>query len=264
MEFDGQLVRYFDIGRGVPVVYVHGFCMSSESCENMVPSLRNRVRLVGIDLPGFGGSEPDEGLNSIVGMAEWLKRVLEKLNLDRFILTGHSMGGYIGLEFAKLYPECLIGLVLLNSTALPDRSFKKEERNRVAEHIQRYGYEAWLKTWIKTLFHTKRIEFLERVEELCKKAKVPAVVNALAAMRDREDSTQFLNQTKIPILFVAGEHDNLITYSELRPMIIDSPSSRLIMVENTGHMSPYEDAEACADSIVSMMTYMSDADRERF
>lgn len=261
LELDGQTVRYFEFGRGVTVLYIHGFCMSSESCENMVPHLHGRCRLIGVDLPGFGGSTPNFGFSTIVEMAEWVKKVVDALGITRFILAGHSMGGYIALDFAKLFPEYIIGMVLIHSTALADRSFKKEERDRVSEHIKRYGYEPWVRNWVKGLFHMQRREYAERVEELCYKASETAVHNALKAMRNRDDSVDFLKKGQLPILFLAGRFDKLISYSELRVLIIESPSSRIIMLENAGHMGMYEDPESCADAIISMTSFMTEEDR---
>ena len=120
-----------DTGGNKPVlVFLHGFCENKQIWEQFTQPLQANYRLILIDLPGFGDNTVPRPDYTMESGAVYVREVLTSLAIQKCVLIGHSMGGYVGLAFAEKYPELLLGLVLFHSSALPDSAEKKENRNK--------------------------------------------------------------------------------------------------------------------------------------
>ena len=116
ITFQNKKVAYHSEGTGTPIVLLHGFCFDSRMWEEFTPLLSN-FQIIRIDLSGFGHSELQKE-SSIKGMADCVHAVLKHLKIKKCVLIGHSMGGYVSLEFAKKHGELLLGLCLFHSHPL--------------------------------------------------------------------------------------------------------------------------------------------------
>ena len=112
------------------LVLVHGFMENLLVWEDLENYLSKKFRLIKIDLPGHGRSEIYGEVHTMELMADEVKKVAEKLKLEKFHLLGHSMGGYMALAFAEKFPETLKSLTLFFSTYYPDDEEKKEQRRK--------------------------------------------------------------------------------------------------------------------------------------
>jgi len=110
-------IRYTSTGKGRVVVLLHGFLENLNMWDTIVPKLAKKNRVITIDLLGYGKSENLGYIHTMEDQAQLVKAVLKHLRLRKYILIGHSMGGYISLAFAELFPHSLKGLCLLNSTS---------------------------------------------------------------------------------------------------------------------------------------------------
>ena len=106
-------------GKGRAIVLLHGFLESSEIWSGYAEKLSRVYKVVLIDLPGHGQSDCFGYVHRMELMAQSVKAVLDSLHLRRYILVGHSMGGYVSLAFAGLYAENMKGMVLFHSTLCP-------------------------------------------------------------------------------------------------------------------------------------------------
>lgn len=220
----------------------------------MVPYLTRFTRLIGFDFPGFGGTDPIPEVDSIEKMADWAGEVIQALGLKKFVLTGHSMGGYVAVHYAEKFPEKVAALGMIHSTAAPDRPFKKENRDRTIYTIGRYGYYEFLRKWVPELFQQKRQEYIDRIIELGDRADPETVIRIIEAMRDRPDMRPFLHSLKIPVMFVLGRHDHIIDLPEVRDQLMSTEKARNVMLEAACHMGMYEDPDGCAKALAGLMT----------
>src|SRR3989344_6894961 len=112
--------------RDQPIVVLHGWGLNSNSYSNLKDNLTRHFRKVLIpDLPGFGKTPaPDRPFGS-VDYAKYLSDFLEKENITKCILVGHSFGGRIALKFAHIYPQKVIKLVLTGTPVIRDSNFKR-------------------------------------------------------------------------------------------------------------------------------------------
>ena len=130
LQSDAGSIYYTIKGKGPAVMFLHGFLENQSIWKDFSDSLKNKFTTICIDLPGFGKSDIFRADHSMIFMAEKVHQVLERENVAKCILVGHSMGGYVSLAFAKRYPDLLSGLVLFHSQAAADSLEGKKNRDR--------------------------------------------------------------------------------------------------------------------------------------
>lgn len=200
--------------KGTPLVFLHGFCEDSTMWEDYIEPFEDH-RIILIDLPGLGKSDPVDGL-SIQYMAEAVLHVLDALNIDTFLVIGHSMGGYVTMELAKLASNRIVGLGLFHSHPFADTDEKKAARDKAIEFIESHGHQLFVKQFIPKLFvpefarsHTFLID---KMIHRAARYSQEGIVGALNAMKNRKDNAAVLEAIDKPVLFIVGELDEAIPY----------------------------------------------------
>ena len=148
------MIHYTAIGNGEPIILVHGFGEDSRIWEHQLKPLVEKYQVFLPDLPGAGKSFYQPGL-SIETMADDLAEILDHEKIEKVVMAGHSMGGYVTLAFAEKYPGRLKGLSLIHSTAFPDTEQKKEARRKSIDIIRQYGTRPFLESAIPNMFAVK-------------------------------------------------------------------------------------------------------------
>lgn len=118
-------VAFSDTGKGRVVVLLHGFLGSHEIWEQTISNLSKSYRVIAIDLPGHGSTDNFGYVHTMELIAKCIKAVLDKCKVKRYVLIGHSMGGYAALAFADLFPDNISGICLYHSSAYADSEEKK-------------------------------------------------------------------------------------------------------------------------------------------
>ena len=157
-EYKEGKVYYTEAGKGRAIVLLHGFMESLHIWDDYAKELSKRYRVICIDLPGHGKSDCFGYVHSMELMADAVNAVLEKLNLRKIFLAGHSMGGYTGLAFAEKYPDKIKGLCLFHSTANADSEERKENRNRALEIVKK-NHKKFINQIIPLWFAKENREF---------------------------------------------------------------------------------------------------------
>lgn len=238
-------LSYYDEGEGNPVVLIHGFAGSKQYWDKIIPQLTSDRRVIALDLPGHGESSMSKDKYSIEDMAGIVKDLLNQLELDKVTLFGHSLGGYITLAFAELYPQYLNGYSLVHSTANPDSEDAKKARETNAKKIQEEGAEPFIDGLSRKLFSPENIEVnskeIKETVEIGMRTKVEGLVSALSAMKNRPNRNQVLEGTELPVLLVAGEQDQIIPAE--KTFTVTKPNIDKKIIKGAGHMSMYEQPE---------------------
>ena len=138
-------------GSGTAIVLLHGFLETSTMWKYISKELSKKFKVICIDLLGHGATENHGYIHTMENQAEMVKAVLNYLNLKRYILIGHSMGGYVALAFSQLFPSNIKGLCLMNSTALPDSKEKKINRDRAVAAVKQ-NHKTFVRIAIPMLF----------------------------------------------------------------------------------------------------------------
>ena len=231
-------------GTGKALVFLHGFCESKEIWSDFTKQLLPEYRVVLLDLPGYGENNAPREKYSIDNNADFVREVLQYLNIDKCILIGHSMGGYTAMSFAEKYPELLSGVVLFHSSALPDTEEKKENRNKTVDFIRKNGVEKFMDTFVAPLFYegnrSKQQAAIDKLTGIGKKVAPEVVIGTLETMRDRPDRTKVLSENNFPFLFIAGKQDQAITLEQTLEQCHLPKVSYTLFLDETGHMGMYE------------------------
>jgi pimeloyl-ACP methyl ester carboxylesterase len=181
-------IFYSDSGEGLPVVFLHGFCETSDIWSGIQNHLSKKFRIITVDLPGFGGSPLLDYQFSLEDVAKEIKDFLDSINLKQYVLIGHSLGGYIALAFSKLYEDNLIGLGLFHSNIFEDELDKKESRTKLMEFIEAKGVKTFIRTFIPSLFSKESVSVLKDVIYNLKKSaeqtNPESVIQYARVMRD--------------------------------------------------------------------------------
>lgn len=260
LTIDSLQVRYFDnelgdtFDRAETVVLLHGFCGSSEVWELVFDALAERFRVVCIDLPGHGETECIPGMHDLMEVARWLNRVIAELDLTDFSLLGHSLGGYLSLAYLEQFPKRVKGLGLIHSTALPDEPERSERRDRVIAFVEEKGSKAFIRSFVPTLVNDYNPMMLQRLLEIAYDTREEAIIAFTEAMRDRVDRRFILEGAEIPVLFLAGEADELISSRQTREEKLLVKNGVLVALPGIGHMSMMESADECSQALVSFVS----------
>ena len=132
-------IAYERRGSGVPLVLLHGFPLDHSIWELILPWIDNKADLILPDLRGFGKSDGPDGTYTMEVLASDVFGILDYLKIAKAVIAGHSMGGYIALAFARLYPDRLLGLGLISTQATADTQERKSGRYETAESVEERG-----------------------------------------------------------------------------------------------------------------------------
>ena len=141
-ELNGINIEYRDEGTGLPVIFLHAFPLNQTMWDDQVAALRNHCRAITLDLRGFGRSDAPQGPYLMDVMAADVRALMTVLNLDKAVLVGLSMGGYIALAVYRNYPETLRALVLADTRASGDTNEARGRRLKSAERAELDGSKA--------------------------------------------------------------------------------------------------------------------------
>lgn len=253
-----ELLYHQSYGKGQAIVLLHGFCEDHSLFRHYIPALSSHGWVIVADLGGFGHSAhllPQSV--SIESLAMQVLELLDHLEVEHSILVGHSLGGYVSLALAEMQPWRIRGLCLFHSTASADTEQKRQNRNRIISFVEQVGVEAFVDTFVPSLFYEgRREEFSELIAQLRQQAaKTPqsSVVQVMRAMRDRKDRRHVLATASYPIGFIIGKNDEAIPLESYYSQIGLATHSIVCLLGETGHMGMFERPQECLNFLISFI-----------
>ncbi|TVZ52315.1 alpha/beta fold hydrolase [Dokdonia sp. Hel_I_53] len=209
----GASIYYTDEGKGLPVVLLHGFLENKTMWDNFVGPLTHNYRVICIDLLGHGQSECTGYIHTMENMAAAVYAVVSILKISKIQIIGHSMGGYVGIAFAKAFPKITAGLCLLNSTPRPDDLARKKIRTR-ANEMAKTQYEQLIRMSFVNLFDPEyrklNNEDISLALEQALKTPIQGYIAANAGMSLRQDHSDFWRKSTIKKGIIVGTTDSII------------------------------------------------------
>ncbi|MFK7799405.1 MAG: alpha/beta fold hydrolase [Aureispira sp.] len=249
-------IAYQRSGQGTVLVLLHGFCEDSTMWADLVPLLSKKYSVLTIDLSGFGQSDLLKE-SSIAAMANAVYAVWKTEQLDAAVLIGHSMGGYVGLELAAQYPDCLLGLGLLHSHPFADSEEKINNRLKTIAFVERHGIAPFAGQFVRNLFPAAFVqEHKALIEELVHQTSLhhsDAVVAASKAMIGRKDHRATLQALACPVLMVVGTADKAIATPLCLAQLALPSTASIHILEGVGHMAH---VEAPAETLEIMVDFL--------
>ena len=241
----GLELAYYDSGTGRPLVFLHSF---GHNKAMWAPQLTHFVergyRVVAPDMPGHGGSSFDPANHSVDGIAASYVELLEHLGIERAVLAGISMGGYVALRMWAKRPSLIAGLVLSNTKAEKDSDEIVARRRAQIASIQEHGLEAFIRGGAPKRLSPKTVEerpwVLDAITMMNFTVSAEANAATLEAMARKPDDTATLATIDVPVLVTSGSDDMFIPKTSAAALVDGIRNARLHVIQNTGHVSSLE------------------------
>ncbi|MDT8911710.1 alpha/beta hydrolase [Amycolatopsis sp. PS_44_ISF1] len=238
----------------LPLLLLHAFPLDARMWDPVRAPLAERVRLITPDQRGLGRSPlPGNGREpSLDDAARDVVALLDRLELDRVVLGGCSMGGYLTMAVLRLAPERVGGLVLIDTKATADPPETARARLDVAERAEAEGVTGWLaEASLPTLLaDTAATGVVERVRGLIDEQPPAGVAWAARALRARPDSVETLRAAEVPALVIVGERDAITPLEAAGTMVGALPDATLAVLPGVGHLTPLEDPAGVVEAIL--------------
>lgn len=249
--------NYRDAGQGVPVVAIHAFPLDGAMWRYQVEGLQDVARWIVPDLRGFGGSvakkETSHGSSLPAArtpalFADDVARLLDHAKIDRAVLCGASMGGYVAFEFERRHRDRLAGLILCGTRADADSPAKIADRRKLAEETMQRGSDVVAEAFSPKLLakQTREAHWHKEAEivKTLRRQHPTAIAATSLGLGERADMTPRLSSIDVPTLVVSGEEDLLTPPDVMRAMANAIPGAEFVAIPHAGHLAPFERPDA--------------------
>jgi len=247
VSVNGIQLAYDRRGTGNPLVLLHGFPLDHHLWDEVVPLLEDTFDIILPDLRGFGESTTVDSAYGMDDYASDIAGLLDQLSIQKTAVAGHSMGGYVALAFARLYPERISGLGLVSSQLLADSPERKDGRYKSAADVSENGIGSVVATMTPKFTSDEKLQAFARAS--MESQPPSAYIGALRAMAERIDSTPLLSSLKIPVVVIHGDADALIPIDRAREVKDSLPGAHLIEIHDAGHMPMMEAVNETAEAL---------------
>ena len=250
-------MAYTDAGSGDPVVLIHGYPFNRSLWNEQVAALSSSYRMIIPDLRGFGETDASEGPATMNRMAQDVAQLMDHLEIPQAVIGGLSMGGYVALAFYKQFPSRVRALILADTRAQADTEEAKHTRAQQAEKALSEGMagiaDAMLPKLLTPETVTKRPEIVKRVRDMMLTLKPEGAAAALHGMAERDDQTSLLSQISSSTLILVGAEDAITPVADSEKMHHAINDSRLVVLENAGHVSNLERTELFNEAVLDFL-----------
>ena len=251
----GSRIFYTDQGAGEPILLIHGFLENSTMWDGLLPFLIKKYRVICVDLLGHGKTDCLGYIHTMQDFSEALHAVIHELHLHKVTLIGHSMGGYVGIAFAKAYPEKVNALCLLNSTPEADQEERKQLRLR-ANQMAKTQFEQLVRMSFINLFDpASRETYHDEITAALHHALQTPIQGYIASnegMRLREDATNFWKNASFKRGMILGENDWIID-AKRQEEKFNSYIAYFSIIKG-GHMSHISNKETMIEHILNFLS----------
>lgn len=249
-DVNGTKLNYIDTGGdGTPVVLLHAFPLNSGQWRQQIDALSDNYRLIAPDLKGFGESDApeDESGYTMDGYADEVKALLDSIGVDKAVIVGLSMGGYIALALWRRSPDLFSALVLADSRAEADPPEGIEKRSNQQQQVRDQGTAGLIDVLAGALLGEEttggKPDVIATTRSLMDNPPA-GFIGALEAMKGRPDSTDDLAGINVPTLVIVGEDDKVTPPEASRKLHEHIGGSKLVVLPGSGHLSNLEVPDA--------------------
>ena len=249
--------RYLETGAGRALVLLHAFPLSADQWLPQLQRVPPGWRAVAPDLRGFRGSGPafEDPVDRLTldDYADDVLAMMTHLEIDRAVIAGLSMGGYIAFSIVARAAHRVSGLVLANTRAAADSPEARAGRQAMIATARREGSPAIAAAMLPKLLGAtttrEQPDLVEAVSRMIRMNAPESVATALGALRDRPDRTALLPAIACPTTIVHGGEDAIIGVAEAESMHRAIPDARLVVLPRAGHLSNLEDVRGFSEAL---------------
>lgn len=235
---------------GAPLILVHGFPLDGSVWETLAERLADQFDVFMPDLRGFGGSGVGTEDPTVEQMAADLAGFTDLMGMEQVFIAGHSMGGYVTLAFARLYPQKVLGLGLIGSQAVADTPERQAGRLETAGKVALEG--AQVVAGMAEKLTASPLQYASALREVILRQPPAGLIGGLKAMAARPDVSTSLPDFHFPVALVHGLVDALIPPERSREMKALLPQASLLELPDIGHSPFLEAVEETAGAILGL------------
>lgn len=252
---EGIDVKTFGEATNQAIVFIHGFPFDQTLWDDVIDEFKDEYYCISYDIRGFGKSEINTAQFTMESYTKDLEIVVLGLKLDKPIIFGFSMGGYIALRANER--EKYKALILANTTTSSDNDEAKLKRAAGISDIDAKAVEPFIDGFLSVAFSE---DFIKKEPLKMKKIKKNimsfnpiGIKAALLAMISRTDTTQSLEEIEIPVLLITSENDKVIPKETMKHMASKIKNSTLVTLRDSGHMSMIENPDGFKNAVRSFL-----------
>lgn len=251
---------YIDQGQreAMPVVLIHGFPLNHTMWAPQIAALPDKHRVIAYDIRGHGESDVGAGQYTMDLFSDDLITLLNHLKIEKVVLCGLSMGGYIALRTLERHPERVSALVLCDTRSEADSDEARGKRFAAMEAIKEKGVPLFAEGFSKSALAPETFvnhpAIVQSVKGMILKNSSLGICGALLAMAFRTDTTVSLSQIKIPTLIMVGEKDQLTPPAASLSMKEKIPHAQMVVIPGAGHLSNLENPTAFNLRLLSFLS----------
>ena len=229
------------------IILLHGYLETLNIWNELLDRLKDNYRVITMDMPGHGltdsapSKEDGTTVNTMEFGADLVKALMDKCNIEKAVIGGHSMGGYIAEEFCRKYPQRAEKIIIFNSNPYADNPLKAQDRQREIEIIKAGKLDSLATLCIPKMFYEENLrkyddKVMETIE-LCDMHNPEGIVASIIGMQTRNDLQEVYADPEVPIMCFEGDNDRFMNLEDVRKMIEKFPKVSHVLLENTGHCS---------------------------
>ncbi|MBI5464149.1 MAG: alpha/beta fold hydrolase [Ignavibacteriales bacterium] len=262
-QLNGITVNHVERGMpaGSPVVFIHGFPFNYEMWNPQMMALPNSVRAIVYDVRGHGQTEVGDGQFTIDIFVDDLIALLDHLVIDKAVLCGLSMGGYIALRAVERHPDRVRGLILADTRSEADGNEAKIKRTASLKSLKANGVAAFAENFVKAVFwqesFSRSPEAVESIKRAIQGNSPLGIGGTLLALASRTDTSAALANIAVPTLILVGEHDALTPPSASEAMHKAIKGSEMHVLPRAAHMANLENPELFNLKLISFLQQFS-------
>lgn len=251
-------IKLTDAGNGPAVLFLHGYPFDKSMWHEQLCALREKsIGNIAVDLPGFGERKITGEINTMDDMARDAVTMLDQAGIEKAVVCGLSMGGYVAFELVHLFPTRVSGLVLAGTRAPADNEQEKAGREQQVQTMLRAGMVpisiATLPKLLAPRTLAEKPDVVKEVRRMITQTDPNGAAAAQRGMAARRDYTDDLAQINVPTLIIVGREDSIRPVADAEFMHQGIRDSRLEIIENAAHMTNVEQPEAFNDALLSFL-----------
>jgi pimeloyl-ACP methyl ester carboxylesterase len=224
-----------DVGKGFPLVLVHGFLGSSKMWKPQIDYFKKKYRVISPDIPGFGQSSKIKSKKNIRDMAKTILNCLKEKNIEKFFLLGHSMGGMIAQEMTKIAEKNIVKLICYGTGPVGNIPGRFETMNESRNRLKKDGLNSTAYRIAKTWFvEEDKAQYFYLCEEAGKSTTLEAVDNALYAM-ESWNGVENLKNIKNSTLIIWGDRDKAYNFNQVETLNKYIPNNEIFIFKGCSH-----------------------------
>ena len=247
-------MHFESAGTGPAVVLIHAFPFDGRMWAGQVKDLSQRHTVIVPDIPGFGRSPRPDGNPSLDDWARDLVALCNANGIEKALVAGCSMGGYITFAILERMPAFAAGIAFINTRAAADTQDARRARYEMVERARHEG-SGFLAQTEPPLSHqtlTNRPDVVALARSMMADATPVGIMTAQRAMASRRDARHMLGEIRVPVTVIYGEDDPLVPRTEAQAIATAIPGAEFVPVPGAGHLPPIEQPSAVSAALVAL------------